>query len=55
MLRWIVLLAVLCLPLMGCALADRKEVVYVEPDWFYQDAPDESDGAPVATAPTSDP
>lgn len=55
MLRWIVLLAVLCLSLMGCALAHREEVVYVEPDWVYQDAPYTSDGDPVATAPTSDP
>ena len=33
----------------------KEGTSYVEPDWFYQDAPDESDGAPVATAPTSDP
>lgn len=48
MLRWIVLLTVLCLPHTGCALAQRKDVVYIEPDWFYDDAP-------VATAPTTDP
>ena len=54
MLQRIVLLAML-LPLAGCVFPQDEDVVYIEPDWTYADAPDETDDpSSVVTAPTVD-